>query len=115
MAVRKQTLVILAAAAGGMLWIEHGNRTRIEALGPAELAERNVALCPENESTPFSADCITSVVGSVPADVRWRVTALESALAAPPDPGPACPRNNENVPYSTRCLKFMSGWFWQTN
>ena len=30
-------------------------------------------------------------------------------------PGPACPANNENVPYSADCIRFMSGWFWQAN
>jgi hypothetical protein len=27
----------------------------------------------------------------------------------------ACPSNNENVPYSAACIRFMSGWFWRVN
>jgi hypothetical protein len=114
MVVAKLDLVILAAVAGGMLWVEHSNRIKIEAPSPAEVAAGSAAVCPEDESTPFSADCIISL-GSVPPNVRWRVIASESALAAPPEPGPACPPNNENVPYSSQCLKFMSGSFWRTN
>jgi hypothetical protein len=33
----------------------------------------------------------------------------------PDAPGQACPPNNENVPYSATCIKFMSGWFWRPN
>jgi hypothetical protein len=26
----------------------------------------------------------------------------------------ACP-DNDNVPYNTRCLSYISGWFWRAN
>jgi hypothetical protein len=28
---------------------------------------------------------------------------------------PPCPASNETAPYSTRCLRFLSGWFWRAN
>jgi hypothetical protein len=111
-------VVILAAAAGGLLWIEQGHRIVTDAPTPAELAARTAAeACPDNENVPYSAGCIVFMQGrAVAADQRWRVNAREQTPAALPDaPGPACLPNNENAPYSASCIRFMSGWFWQPN
>jgi hypothetical protein len=80
----KLNLVILAAAAGGFLWIEHAHRIKIETSTPAEVAQR-AAVCPENESVPFSADCMTFIQGGAGSDVRPRLNATDGALADSPE------------------------------
>ena len=79
MVVAKLNLVILAAAVGGMLWIEHANRIRIEPPMPAEVAVRNAAVCPENESVPFSADCMKFIQGGVGSAVHLREIVVDGA------------------------------------
>lgn len=113
-------VVVVASIAGGMLWIERGLHIDIETPTGAAFAAP-VAVCPDSENVPYSADCIVFMQGDVGSDVRWRVNAAESrpATANAPGsaevPGPACPANNENVPYSATCLRFLSGWFWRLN
>jgi hypothetical protein len=86
MVVGKLNLVILAAAVGGVLWIEHANRTYVTTLTPAEVVERNAAVCPENESVPFSVDCMMFIHGGLgPPDVSVRATATDGALAESPE------------------------------
>jgi len=77
MVVGKLNLVILATAVGGVLWIEHGNRIKIEP--PTEAAEHNVAVCPENESVPFSADCMKFIQGGVGSAVHLREIVVDGA------------------------------------
>jgi hypothetical protein len=106
----------LAAIAGALLWIEHGHRIDIETRAGAAFAAPAVAVCPDNENVPYSADCIMFMQGSVVTN-HWRA----KAAVSPNVPvqtnlrGPACPPNNENIPYSADCIKFMSGWFWRAN
>ena len=77
MVVGKLNLVILATAVGGVLWIEHANRIKIEP--PTEAVERNVAVCPENESVPFSADCMKFIQGGVGSAVHLREIVVDGA------------------------------------
>ncbi len=84
MVVAKRNLVILAAAAGGMLWIEHANRIKIETT-PAQVVERNAAVCPENESVPFSPDCMMFIQGGVGSEIQLRINATDGALADSPE------------------------------
>jgi hypothetical protein len=44
--------VIVAAVAGGALWIEHRHRVVIDAPASAELAAHAVAACPDNDNVP---------------------------------------------------------------
>jgi hypothetical protein len=81
----KLNLVILVALAGGMLWIEHAHRITIEASAPAEVAGREAASCPENESVPFSADCMTFIQGGAESDVRRPAIAADGASAESPE------------------------------
>jgi len=113
----------VASGAGAALWIEHGHHINIETPTGAAFATPVAAVCPASENVPYSADCIAFMQGDVASDVRWRVNAAAS-MPAPPAayapasaelPGPACPANNENVPYSAKCLRFLSGWFWRPN
>jgi hypothetical protein len=83
--VAKLNLVIVAAAAGGLLWIEHAHRIRIETPAPAEVAGRNAAICPENESVPFSADCMMFIQGAAGSDVHPRAGVADGALADSPE------------------------------
>jgi hypothetical protein len=83
--VAKLNLVIVAAAAGGLLWIEHAQRIRIELPAPAEIAARDAAICPENESVPFSADCMTFIQGAAGPATRPRVGAVDGAPADSPE------------------------------
>jgi hypothetical protein len=85
MVVAKLNLVILAAAVGGVLWIEHAHHIRIETPTPVEVAGRNAAVCPENESVPFSADCMMFIQGGVGPDVHLRLDAADVASAASPE------------------------------
>jgi hypothetical protein len=106
--------------AAGTLWIEHGHRISIAAPTAAEAPAASA--CPDNDSVPFSADCIAFIDGGASAAARTPVSAMTSASAAPPTArlyaevhAPACPLSNENSPYSARCIKFLSGWYWQPN
>ena len=83
--VAKLNLVVVAAAAGGLLWIEHAQRIRIELPAPAEIAARDAAICPENESVPFSADCMTFIQGAAGPATRPRVGAVDGAPADSPE------------------------------
>jgi hypothetical protein len=115
--VSKFNRTVAAAVAVAMLWIEHGHRVSI--ISPARVEAAAATACPDDDSVPFSADCIAFIHGASLA-ARSKVNLGETASAAPPDTqgradpqGPACPASNESAPYSARCLKFLSGWFWQ--
>jgi hypothetical protein len=85
MVVSKLNLVILAAVAGGVVWIEQAHRIKIEMSTPAERAEAKAVACPENESVPFSADCMKFIAGVVEVDVRPRASAADAELADSPE------------------------------
>jgi hypothetical protein len=86
MLITRFNVFVLAAIAGGMLWIEHAHRITIEASGPAEVAGRDAALCPANESVPFSADCMAYIQGSgVQPDVRRPGNTVDAASADSPE------------------------------
>jgi hypothetical protein len=85
MVVSKLNLAILAAAVGGVMWIEHAHRITIEMPAPAERAGANTPACPENESVPFSADCMLYIQGGVGSEVRPRLNAADAALADSPE------------------------------
>ena len=85
MLITRFSVFVLAAIAGGMLWIEHAHRITIEASAPVEVAGREAASCPENESVPFSADCMTFIQGGAESDVRWPAIAADGASAESPE------------------------------
>ncbi len=85
MVVSKLNLAILAAAVGGVIWIEHAHRVTIQVPAPAEAAGANAPACPENESVPFSADCMIFIQGGAGSDVRPRLNADPAALADSPE------------------------------
>jgi hypothetical protein len=83
MVVSKLSLVVLVAAAGGVAWIEHANRIKIEMPMPAELAGGNSAVCPENESVPFSANCMILIQGGAWSKVLPRLNAADPSTESP--------------------------------
>jgi hypothetical protein len=85
MRTAKLNLVILAALVGGMLWVEQSHRIKIEASAPASVAGSNAAMCPENESVPFSADCMLFIRGGAGPDIDLRLIATDGALAESPE------------------------------
>jgi hypothetical protein len=62
MLISKLQLAILAAAFASVVWLEHAHRVKIAAPTAAEISARDAA-CPENESVPFSADCMSYIQG----------------------------------------------------
>jgi hypothetical protein len=80
------------------------------------------AVCPENESTPYSRECFELIAGVSKSDIGRPTTLANSISTAPQARTGAlgrsdspCPGNNENVPYAPSCIKFLSGWFWHPN
>ena len=70
--------VIVAAVAGGALWIEHRHRVVIDAPASAELAaQAPAATCPDNDNVPYSAGCI--VFG-----MNWQANAAENVPPTKP-------------------------------
>ena len=57
---------------------------QIEAPTPAGFAGANTAVCPENESVPFSADCMLFIQG-VGLDVRPRLNATDGVSVESPE------------------------------
>jgi hypothetical protein len=86
MVVSKRSLAILAAAVGGVIWIEHAHRITIRSPAPAEVAGLNTPACPENESVPFSADCMMFIQGGAGPAVRPRADATRTLPDSPERP-----------------------------
>src|SRR5262249_6052775 len=117
--------VIVTVVAGAVLWVEHGRRIDIATPTAAAFAASVGAVCPDSENVPYSADCIVFMRGEnapnatvVVEAPSWApaTSAYGAAPARLPDKsGQACPANIENVPYSEKRLRFLSGWFWQAN
>jgi hypothetical protein len=117
MAFGKFAPAIVAAVAVAMLWIEHDHRI-VVATPAASDDTAATAACPDSDSVPFSADCIAFIDGGAASDIGAapapRMPEATRDRRAQADPGaPACPASNENAPYSARCIKFLSGWYWQ--
>jgi len=70
MLITRSKVLVLAAIAVALLWIEHSERIRIEAPTPAA-ASAQATGCPANESTPFSPECMAFIQGTLgPSYVR---------------------------------------------
>jgi hypothetical protein len=121
-ALRLDLAVIAASIAGTVFWIEHGHRVDIETQTGAASAASVSAVCPDNDSVPYSASCLAFLGGDMP-DRGWRMSSAEGAVAhlpsrdaksGPVESARACP-DNDNTPYTASCVRFLSGWFWQAN
>jgi hypothetical protein len=98
-------VIVLAALAGGALWIEQGHRVVIDAPTAAELQlAAATAACPENDTMPYDSRCLEYL--NVPARPAARLVVVSSR---PRDVQPApCP-DNDKVPYSASCIAFLKG------
>jgi hypothetical protein len=71
--------VIVAAVAGGALWIEHRHHVVIDAPASAELtAHAPAAACPDNDNVPYSAGCIVFLGSRNLSGMNWQANAAES-------------------------------------
>jgi hypothetical protein len=77
--------VIVAAVAGGALWIEHRHHVVIDAPASTELASwAPAAACPDNDNVPYSAGCIVFLGSSYLSGMNWQANAAERAPATGP-------------------------------
>jgi hypothetical protein len=60
---RKLDLIVLAVIMLGLVWIEHEHCVMIGWLAAAETVPLAASACPDNDSVPFSADCIAFIGG----------------------------------------------------
>jgi hypothetical protein len=100
MVISKLNLLVVAAFAAGILWIEHGHRIKLEVPPPTAASGPSAAGCPVNESVPFSADCMAFIQGRArqpesAVTIMREVDVLELA----------CGFKDDNVPYSDSCLR----------
>ena len=85
---RVDLAVIIAAVAGGALWIEHRHHVVIDAPASAELVARApAAACPDNDNVPYSAGCIVFLGSSYLSGMNWQANAAEGASARGPTRG----------------------------
>ena len=113
---RQLDLMAVALIAIACIGIESRNQgTDLPAGRPVS------AVCPENESTPYGRECFELIAGMFKSDIRRPAAPANSISTAPPGTpragpsGSPCPGNNENVPYTPSCIKFLSGWLWHPN
>jgi hypothetical protein len=117
MVLSRLDLAIVAVLAGGLFWIEQEHRIIIATPAAAEVSSPAGSACPDNDSVPFSADCIAFIEGGVSAGERaagGAPAALPAVSRRVESRVASCP-NNENAPYSASCIRFLSGWYWQPN
>jgi hypothetical protein len=107
--------IVVALVAGCAFWIERGQRVVIDAPTQSELAAAAAvaaAACPDNDSQPYSMDCIRFMSGT-----SWQamstVGATDSRPARPAEvtsttASPPCP-DRDDVPYSDACLAYLQG------
>jgi hypothetical protein len=107
--------IAVALVAGCAFWIERGQHVVIDAPTQSELAAAAVAAaaCPDNDTIPYSVNCILYMSGT-----NWRAYSAETATPESPPGRPAevspptgsspCP-DRDTVPYSDSCIAYMQG------
>jgi hypothetical protein len=120
MALSRLDWAVVVVVAAGLLWIEHEHRVTIATPAAAEIALPAPTVCPKSDVAPYSAACLAFFEGAQASGLPTPAHAALSAPAASPAAQrradartPPCPLSNENAPYSAKCIKFLSGWFWQ--
>jgi len=72
--------VIVAAVAGGALWIEQRHHIVIDAPARAELASSApAAACPDNDNVPYSAGCIVFLGSGYLSGMNWQANAAKAS------------------------------------
>jgi hypothetical protein len=118
MPLSKIELTLVVVIAAGLLAIEREHRIVIGTPAVAEGGPSAASVCPGTDDVPIGTACMSFIGGDTAASIRSRDTP-----PTPPDRGeqqtdssaPPCPDSNETAPYSARCLRFLSGWFWRVN
>ena len=64
MLITRFNVLVLAVVAGGLVWIEHAHRIKIEAPTSVEASAQPTPVCPANESVPFSPECMAFIQGA---------------------------------------------------
>jgi hypothetical protein len=77
----------VVAFAGVMLWIEQGHRTRIGPPTDVEIVSpAHAAGCPDNDTLPYTANCIEFLEGNVAPSSHWQAIPAERENATPVEP-----------------------------
>lgn len=100
--LKLELAIVLAAVAGGALWVEQGHRVVIDA--PAAAQAQTVAAaaaCADTDTVPYSAACLDYLNVATAARPDPQVVALLPAPAPCPD--------SDRVPYSPSCIAFLKG------
>ena len=118
MALSKLDLAFVVLIAAGLVAIEREHRIVVGPPAAAEGRPPAASVCPSTDDVPIGAACMSFIGGGTALHMR-------SPDAAPTPSGrseqkidlsaPPCPASNETAPYSARCLRFLSGWFWRVN
>jgi hypothetical protein len=83
MLITRFNVLVLAAVAGGVLWIENAHRVRIEAPAPVEASAQPTQACPANESVPFSPECMAFIQGTYqPAKLRRLIGGADESTSS---------------------------------
>jgi hypothetical protein len=83
--VSKLDLAVIAAAAGVLLWIEHGHRIVIEPSAQIEAASSaSASACADTDNVPYSASCLAFLGSGYATRMSWRANAAERAAPASP-------------------------------
>jgi hypothetical protein len=83
MLITRFNVLLLAAIAGGMLWIEHAHRITITAPTPVEASAQPAQACPANESVPFSPECMAFIQGTYqPAKLRRPIGSADESTSS---------------------------------
>jgi hypothetical protein len=84
MVTTRFNVFVLALIAGGALWIEHSHRIRITASASVETSALPAATCPDNESVPFSPECMAFIQGTYqPAKLRHPIGSAGESVSSP--------------------------------
>ena len=118
MALSKLDLAFVVLIAAGLVAIEREHRIVVGPPAAAEGRPPAASVCPSTDDVPIGAACMSFIGGGTAAHMHW-----SGALPTLPDLGeqkidssaPPCPASNETAPYSARCLRFLSGWFWRVD
>jgi len=70
--------IIVALLAGCAFWVEQGHRVVIDAPSPSELA---ATACADNDTMPYSANCLLFMYGTKSIAKASESAAVESELA----------------------------------
>jgi hypothetical protein len=120
--LKSNIAVIAVSIAIAAIWVERGHR--LDMTMPIDEFASSIGRtdCPDSDRVPYTASCLEFIEGA--ADNLRSLTHSTAALVSRDPskpagiglltPAAACP-DNDNRPYTPRCIQFLSGWFWKAN